>query len=152
MSKHLAGFRWRCPLVYPPRSQRAAQCYGILISIFVFPIKPHYMKLLLHASTQIQFSDLRICISIFLSTHWFTDSFCILCTRTVFCTYSTSVGISYLHIRIRVYGIRCTCTVHTLIGTFAHIVSVSLLLHCNRRSVHNFDLGLNWRANLKILL
>ena len=46
-------------------SQRAAQCNGILItviSILVFPIKPHYMKLLLHASTQIQFSYLRICI------------------------------------------------------------------------------------------
>ena len=43
-------------------SQRAAQCNGILISILVFPLKPHYMKLLLHASTQIQLSYLRICI------------------------------------------------------------------------------------------
>ena len=32
-------------------SQRAAQCNGILISIIQY--KPHYMKLLLHASTQI---------------------------------------------------------------------------------------------------
>ena len=43
-------------------SQRAAQCNGILISILEFPIKLHYMKLLLHASTQIQLSYLRICI------------------------------------------------------------------------------------------
>ena len=36
--------------------QRAAQCNGILLSILEFPIKTtlQYMKLLLHASTQIQ--------------------------------------------------------------------------------------------------
>ena len=51
-----------CPHFRGLTSQRAAQCNGILISILVFPIKPHYMKLLFNASTQIQLSYLRIYI------------------------------------------------------------------------------------------
>ena len=31
-------------------------------------------------------------------------------------------------------------------STFAHNVSVSLILHCNRRSVQNFDLEVIWGA------
>ena len=52
------------------------------------------------------------------------------------------VGIA-LHIRIRhtVYVYR---TYSYSASTFAH--TVSLFLHCNRRSVHNFDLGLNWEG------
>ena len=101
------------------------------------------MKLLSHASTQIQLSYLRICRSIF---HFFvvpidlpTVSVC-----TVLCTYSTSIGISTYSYG---YDVRVPSFGHT------RTVSVSLLLrvHCNR-NVHNFDLGLNWGANLKILL
>ena len=93
--------------VWGLNSQRAAHCNGILISILVFPIKPHYMKLLLHALTQKQLSYLRICIFhfSFVPIDLPTVSLC-----TVFCTYSTSIGICSYSYR---YGVRCTCTVHT---------------------------------------
>ena len=71
-------------------SQRAAQCNGILMSLLVFQIKPHYMKLLLHALTQIQLLYLRICIFhfSFILIDLPTVSVC-----TVFSTYSTCIGI-----------------------------------------------------------
>ena len=96
--------------------------------ILVFPIKPHYMKLLLHASTQMQLSYLRICIFhfSFVPIDLPTVSVC-----TVFAHTRSDTGYVY-----RTYSDRTD-------NTFAHTVSVSLLLHCNR-SVHNFYLELNW--------
>ena len=76
---HLRGLTSHC-------SQRAAQCnyISILISILVFPIKPHYMKLLLHASTQIQLSYLCICTNNFQFSFVPID----LPTVSVHCMYS----------------------------------------------------------------
>ena len=111
-------------------SLRAAQCNGILISILVFPIKPHYMKLLLHASTQITtLVYLRIFPLIYRQ--------CLYVHCTVFCTYSTSIGI-FAHTRtVTVYVYRTYSD-----SSFAHkiyctSVSVSLLLNYIAIVVYN---------------
>ena len=101
-TQHISGFGLTC--------QRAAQCNGILISILVFPIKPHYMK------TQIQISYLRICI------------FHFSCVPIDLPTVSVTLlyvmyKVQYFAPTVRVqvfahtygYGIRCTCFVHTVI-------------------------------------
>ena len=76
---------------------------ALLISILVFPIKPHYMKLLLHASTQIQLSYLRICILHFSCVPIDLPTVVSVCMYIyILCTYSTSIGTS-----------TSICTAHT---------------------------------------
>ena len=62
-----------------------------------------------------------------------------LCTLQYFApatSYSTNVRLIIgIHTDTAKF-VQCTCTVHTVIvKTFAHTVFVSLLLHCNFRSV-----------------
>ena len=132
-------------------SQRAAQCNGRLISILVFPIKPHYMKLLLNAltqNTQIQLSYLRICIFhiSFVPIDLLTVSVC-----TAFCTYSTSilVGICTYSYCVRVcvlctYGVRVPY-IHVqwqYICTYC-ICKLNLILQCT-----HFRFKINWGGGL----
>ena len=91
----------------------------------------------------------RICVFVFsifptFPSHWFTDSvFNSLCYVQYF---APTLRVKVFAHTDTAYNIRCTCTVHTVIvhlHRLLYFVSISLLLYCNR-SVHNFDLGLNW--------
>ena len=101
------------------------------------------MKLLLHAS-QLKYNS-----RIYVFVNSIFPSFPLI--------YRQCLNVQYFAptVRVWVFAHTRTNTVYVCLtysdSTFAHTVSVSLLLHCNR-AVHNFNLGLNWEANLKILL
>ena len=119
------------------------------------------MKLLFHASTQIQLSYLRICIFHFSSVPIDLPiaSVCYVPVQYFAPTLRVKVSICTYGYSTYGQGIRCTCTVHTVIvhlhivylnldSNFAHELTL-ITLQSSQCTVHNFDLELNLGGGLE---